>query len=828
MKALDLTPAKWIWFSSRRTLPNTFVLFRRELHLRQQPLRATGWIGADSRYKLELNAQRVQFGPAPADPRFLEADPIDFTDLLEVGQNVIAATVLFYGHGDGTSPLGKPGFVFSLELEFPDGSRERVVSDESWQTHLARAWRPGQYKRWYLRALQEDFDARIFPHGWNARGFVTDQSWLPAMVLECAANKSPITTNYRDDLNDLWTGDIPSSLGERSIPMLEERLVPATNLAESYALEWRVPPEDYFDFHMPDDVLTASPVAVGQQDDGAITLNLEPTQCLALTFEFAEQLVGWPIIELEAAAGTVIELMVHEAHELGGPVLLNTHFHAWSRHTCKDGWNHLEPFDFESFRWLQVMVRNANGPVKIHRLAARRRSYPFAPVTLEVSEPGLQRLFSATLNTVLNSAQETFVDGMGRERQQYSGDCGHQLHVTHLAFGDQQLTRRFLETYSSGQTIHGYFLDCWPASDRLQRVAQREVGLSDWGPILDHGVGFVMDAWQHLLYCDDPETLAVLLPKFKRQLEYFQSIIRDDLLPVENIGVPMVWIDHEAYLLQRHKECAFNLYTIAMLEHALAPMAKTLQDASTENIALEFAQRLHHAVIQKYWDDDAGIFVANKPWLETESGPRLCDRSLATAILYNLCPNGRTQAAMDVLEACPAHLGLSYPPNAVWRLQALCKAGRTQTVLNELRTRWANLESVRLNNTLGEFWTLRPDSHAQWSHCPVAPIVVLYSGIAGITALEPGFKRAQIRPQLLDLGHLKLSVPTVRGPIHFHARGDPHGHDLTLEIPERIQAELVVPVNTKLPLEWLRFENNLEHYQLPSGQTTLRLTTQNP
>jgi hypothetical protein len=40
----DLSPARWIWYPSGRTLPNTFVLFRRQLKLASKPRRATGWI----------------------------------------------------------------------------------------------------------------------------------------------------------------------------------------------------------------------------------------------------------------------------------------------------------------------------------------------------------------------------------------------------------------------------------------------------------------------------------------------------------------------------------------------------------------------------------------------------------------------------------------------------------------------------------------------------------------------------------------------------------------------------------------------------------------
>ncbi len=167
----NLSPARWIWYPSERCLQNTFILFRRELKLEAKPRRATGWIAADSRYRLEVNGRRVQWGPPPADPRWPEADPIDLTEFLQAGANVLGATVLFYGTGDGTWPIGKPGFLFWLEIELADGRKEVVVSDASWQAHLCRAWTPGHYKRWYLRALQEEFDARLYPYGWTNAEF---------------------------------------------------------------------------------------------------------------------------------------------------------------------------------------------------------------------------------------------------------------------------------------------------------------------------------------------------------------------------------------------------------------------------------------------------------------------------------------------------------------------------------------------------------------------------------------------------------------------------------------------------------------------------------
>jgi hypothetical protein len=80
---MTLAPAQWIWMPSDRTLSNTFALFRKEIELKEAPVRALGWVTADSRYRLSVNGQRVQWGPAPCDPRQLDVDPCDLTALFK-------------------------------------------------------------------------------------------------------------------------------------------------------------------------------------------------------------------------------------------------------------------------------------------------------------------------------------------------------------------------------------------------------------------------------------------------------------------------------------------------------------------------------------------------------------------------------------------------------------------------------------------------------------------------------------------------------------------------------------------------------------------------
>ena len=155
--------------------------------------------------------------------------------------------------------------------------------------------------------------------------------------------------------------------------------------------------------------------------------------------------------------------------------------------------------------------------------------------------------------------------------------------------------------------------------------------------------------------------------------------------------------------------------------------------------------------MRRFWSPEQSLFINNLPWLGEEGSPRMCDRSLATAILFDQCPHGQTDAALRVLAECPPEMGFSYPANAGWRLWALGKGGRADVIVKDFRERWANMESVLLNNTLQEDWHAKPDSGSEWSHCPVAPLYVTTMSLAGIKPLVPGFKRCEIRPQLADL-----------------------------------------------------------------------------
>jgi alpha-L-rhamnosidase len=745
--------------------------------------------------------------------------------MLRPGANTIGAQVLYYGHGDGTWPLGKCGFLFWLELETSAGEKHTIVSDASWRAFLARSWKPGHYKRWYLRCLQEEFDARLYPYGWANPDFKLTEDWLGAMPLNCPSDEPAICSTYTEYMLDLQGEHGAAKLRACSVPAMRECIVPVLRLAESCSITWTRPVEEYFEFRAPDAFKADREPSARELSPGMWEAELADGRGAALTFELAEQIVGWPYFTIDAPAGTIVELMVQEAHEVGGPALLNTHFDSWTRFTCREGTNHFETFDFESCRWTQLHIHGAPGRVRISNVGMRRRIFPWQHQPhIKVSEPALQRLIDASVNTVNNSAMETLMDGVGRERQQYSGDAAHQLHAVYLNFGETRLPERFITTFSRGMTADGFFLDTWPAYDRLARLVERQFGLTRWEPLLDHGVGFNFDCLHHYLYTGDLDSLREPYPRLARFAQYLESKVgQDGLLPVENLGIPAVWIDHEAYEQPHHKQCAFNLYAAAMLQHAFPRLADAFGERNRAEAARDLGRRIELAAVRRFWSPERGLWINNLPWLKDEGKVRLCDRSLATAILFDQCPDGKINAALRTLVECPPEMGLSYPCNACWRLWALAKGGRTDVIVKDYRERWATMDSVKLNNTLQEHWKAVPDSTVEWSHCCVIPLYVTTMSLAGIRPLDPGFGRCEVRPQPANLELLELTVHSVRGPIEFSSRGRFGNRGVSVGLPAGCEGELVVDRRERLNLEPVAAgasSQGLARYRMAGGKST--------
>lgn len=823
--------AKWIWYPENRYLPHTFIYFRKRVEITGEVLSAVGKIAADSRYQLFVNGTRVQRGPAPFDPRHQEWDPIHLEGCLHTGENVIGILVCYFGYSEGTYIINTPGMQMTLDITCTSGS-QRIVTDSSWRTWRGLAWRGTTYKRFYLRALQESFDARFDPIGWDTPNY-DDSAWLNAKEWQLDPGKPMVALQG----NYLACYDIPDdrsfTMTERDIPFLKETREQAMELVAEGRIIWKRSAEEYFDHYLDDaftEDKTASLISKGLgAADFPYRITLQSGCSTIAVFALAEEMTGFPYVTIKAPEGTVVELCFSESRFPDTLMLPAPQYGTWNRIITRAGVTTFEAFDYEAVKYIAVLVRGEPAEVELLDTGVIRRTYPFAnKPDFKCSDDLLNRLHAAAVNTALNVSLETIVDNVARERQQYSGDVGLTKLAHYLGFGDYALPRRMIRTFASGQSVEGWFMDCFPASDRLERLWQKTLGLSYWGPIIDHGMGFLADMYHYVMHSGDRSTLEELYLQFLQQDLWLQSLEDEHgFIAVTGHALHTVWVEHLGYEQERHKHLGINMVYYDYLQK-LDVIAAWMGDEALREKCGKRAANLKANLLARYWDAETGAFIDNLPWLDEEAGIRMHDRTASLGLLTGLTPIEHRATSLNHLIACPPELGISHPVNAGYRLMALAEFGKGDAVVHDLRERWGAMNSLWQNNTLSEIWQIKHDQLA-WCQCSVAPLYVLYGDVLGIKPIGTGFSKVRIYPQIGDLAYAEGSVPTSRGKIHLHIQQLERTYSMDLTLPAHTEVCL------KLPGELIRMEivqgqetpiaeqRSVSEFTIPAQDTSIQL-----
>src|SRR5271157_2994546 len=184
--------AKWIG----RDEPDTTTahrlaarLLRKEFDAPKTVRRATVYYSGLGLSELYLNGAKV--GDHVLSPGLTDYDKhvlyvtFDVTKQIAAGRNVIG---LMLGNGRYHAPrvdartrnFGDPKAILHLDVEYQDGARASVVSDESWKLSTAGPIRANnEYDG-------EEYDARLEQTGWNRAGF-DDGKWEPAHIVAAPA-----------------------------------------------------------------------------------------------------------------------------------------------------------------------------------------------------------------------------------------------------------------------------------------------------------------------------------------------------------------------------------------------------------------------------------------------------------------------------------------------------------------------------------------------------------------------------------------------------------------------------------------------------------------
>jgi alpha-L-rhamnosidase len=161
--------------------------FRKGFSLEKKVSKALVFVSGLGQYELYLNGEKI--GDRFLSPGWTNYEKkcyyntFDVTDMLLRGENVIGAIVGngFYNinrerYRKLVIAYGAPKLILKLEVTYSDGSKETIITDESWKTTSS----PITFSSIYGG---EDYDGRLELDGWNKIGF-NDVNWQKALLVK--------------------------------------------------------------------------------------------------------------------------------------------------------------------------------------------------------------------------------------------------------------------------------------------------------------------------------------------------------------------------------------------------------------------------------------------------------------------------------------------------------------------------------------------------------------------------------------------------------------------------------------------------------------------
>ena len=456
------------------TLAKKSICLRKTFRTDKKIAEATAYICGLGFYEFTLNGKKVgdsEFAPLWSDyDKSVYYNMYDVTELLQEGENV-AGVLLgngFYNVQGGRYrklqiSFGAPTLLFSLLVNYEDGTRDVVCSDDSWKYDLS----PLTFNCIYGG---EDYDARREQKGWNQVGF-NDSHWRPVVVQEAPKG------------------------------VLRSQMAPPVKIMERYDIQKVTKLNS-------EQVMAASKSTKRTVDPSAVVLDM------------GQNLAGFPEITVRGKRGQKVTLIVAEAlTDEGACNQRQTGRQHYYEYTLKgEGDEIWHPrFSYYGFRYIQVegaVLKGQKNPQKLPVLKNIQSCFIYNSAKKVSTFESSNRIFNAAHRliekAVRSNMQSVFTDCPHREKlgwleQVHLNGPGLLYNYDLTAYAPQIMQNMadaqhpngampmYYETYGDDSLIKKYYQHMRRYTDYLKTRADNGIlsfGLGDWYDYGDFRAGF--------------------------------------------------------------------------------------------------------------------------------------------------------------------------------------------------------------------------------------------------------------------------------------------------------------------------------------------------
>lgn len=365
-----------------------------------------------------------------------------------------------------------------------------------------------------------------------------------------------------------------------------------------------------------------------------------------------------------------------------------------------------------------------------------------------------------------------YVDG-DRERIPYEGD----------AYINQLCHYTTDREYTLGRYSHEYLImnPTWPTEWALHSVLM---------------------AWADYEYTGDKESMARYYKDLKAKT--LHDLARaDGLISTQNIPAEVFEKIHINKLRDivdwpKGERDGYDFKPINTVVNAFhyqncvlfAQIAKALgKDADAAEFKKKAAQ-VSAMINEKLFDTERGIYI------DGEGSKHASLHANMWPLAFGLVPPDRVASVTEFVKsrkmACSVY-------GAQYLMDALYLADEDDYALSLMTSKdkrsWWNMIAEGSTITM-EAWGNQFKGNQDWNHAwGAVPANIIPRRLMGVTPLEPGFGRIEIKPRFGSLLSASLKTPTIRGPVYVSFDQQPEGTlSLTVKIPANTTANLYVPL----------------------------------
>lgn len=508
----------WIWskhYSGEDKDKPVVMLFRKVIDVEEDIVNAIIKISADTKYKLYVNGDFVQFGPSRGDKQIWFYDEVDIASHLNKGKNAIAIMVLRYPEdpakgNHGMIRTATPGLMIegqvntvnsSIDISASSGYKcykdERVtfckeeerfaplvIHEKVWGNPLYRAWKMPEYDDSFWEA------AYIYP--------------------EFAIHKAVS----------------PGNLSPRNIPFLYRK---PRLFNKVMAIRKSIYSVDIWNDFL----------------KGNRSIVVPPNSKEVIEVDAGEEMTGFVHAAFKGGLGARVKLLYAEAYVQDGfegpakvPIKKDRcdsknghligytdyyHLYGLGDDDRKENYN---PFWFRTFRFIQISIETEDEPLEFCEFDYEETGYPLQVKTqVNTSDISMEKIWEISERTLRRCMHETYEDCPYYEQLQYIMDTRQQILYTYTTSADDRLARKCIEDMSRCQRYDGLLNCSYPNCST--------------NVIPGFSIYYILMVYDHMMYFGDKKLVRNFMPTIERILAYFHNHLDERGIVVNTGGMLM-------------------------------------------------------------------------------------------------------------------------------------------------------------------------------------------------------------------------------------------------------------------------------------------------